>query len=220
MRSRVISIDKRYVNEYGYIIRSVRMTGITHAESHTKTRYRLYTAETDAQADVLTPYLAEVLLTPMKYGYFARKLGKYKGIVNTALILTLLDFDSVAERIELCERLYSKSYLPLDGIFNFAMSRNKTNWDALIILTTSFLELSPDEEDVMGLASFIVSSGGNKQPQIIDYPLFTDPALKVLLQSVYYHRPLDFSGQKKATCEAKAYQVADRLSQINNRVFD
>lgn len=200
MRDRTVTLDKKYEREYLFFLDALKRHGITHAESHTDGRFRVFTAETGSQTDVVNAHLAEVLLTPFKSRYFMENAIVPRFLEEYALLFVSLDFAGIRERLRLIDVLDGINELHIDALYNFKMSAFKDEWQGILRLICDLYDLPPLKSEIIDLTRHVMRSERQRPESKLRYFIFDDPCVCALQRALYYHERIkDFpKGTEKA----------------------
>ena len=190
MTERTITLDKRFREEYSYLFRAMTQAGITHAESHTETRFRVYTAETGANQCVLTAHLAEILLTPFRYRYFVANALCPTTPWQYAMLFATMNVDGAREYVRMAELIQPLSELHLDATFNFGMGEFKQRWARPAALLKDFAATAPTESEMAEFVACIMDATPARTQRKVRFYLSDDPAIKALQSFAYFGQPM------------------------------
>ncbi len=190
MRERLISIDRSYEREYGYIVKSLEKEKIISAESEYGSRLNVHVATvSDKEERLLCSVLEEVLFTGFKWRYYAENVSAEANFAeDKALRFCLLDFDSGAERRFFREKIFTSLNIHIDAVYNFGMGVVKNVWRSYVELINDFYSTIPDRSDKLELIAYTLSLNIRKSEAKRMKYYVEDGKEQKILQNVFYYR--------------------------------
>lgn len=164
-----ISIDKKYLKEYDYIVTSVdKIKNLSYSKENTKSRFVCTIATSEYNVKYVKTCLAEMLkklvLVLIKKRYI---FGEFEPSTygEVAIIGSILHFDSLYEETYLVQQMQGVTDYNIDGIFNFRLQKLKENWNELKRLSLELLMYS-SECDLTYVASLMNSSTAERVSEV------------------------------------------------------
>lgn len=174
MWSNVISIDKSYDREIGYILGRLQSTKeLSYAIEESEGRMWIYLASVcDKQDEVeekLQSIFEVVYLSFLKLRFFLDKLHiKRMSHAKCALICSIVHFDREFESNVISKVISSSLDYNIDGILNFRLRALSEGWQELADLANKLLDGCNDEADIYEIATFITGSEGKLNQLVLN----------------------------------------------------
>lgn len=181
MWSNVISIDKQYDKEIGYILDRLQSTkDVSYAIEENSDRLWIYLAgiceQQDAIEDEIGKILEVVFLSFLKLRFFLERLTiNAMTHAKCALLSSLVHFDRDFERNIVMKVISNSQDYNIDGLMNFRLRALRESWDELAEVAQHLIDGSSGDRDIFDIAAFITGSDGKKSRLVIK-----DGALKNL----------------------------------------
>ena len=166
MWSNVISIDKSYDREIGYILGRLQNTKeVSYAIEESRGRMWIYLAsvcEKQEQVERILENVFEVVyLSFIKLRFFLDKLHiRRMSHAMCALICSIVHFDREFEADVVSKVVASALDYNIDGIMNFRLRSLSEGWQELADLANRLLDGVSGESDIYEIATFITGSEG------------------------------------------------------------
>ncbi|MDE5601601.1 MAG: hypothetical protein K2J16_03800 [Clostridia bacterium] len=166
MWSNVISIDKSYEREIGYILDRLQNTkDLSYAIEESDSRIWIYLAGMCEKQDEIEESLQEILgvvyLSFIKLRFFLDKLHVRRlSHAKCALICSIVHFDREFEHSVITKVLASSLDYNIDGLLNFRLRALTDGWQELADLANRLLDGCTHESDIYEIATFITGSEG------------------------------------------------------------
>ena len=166
MWSNVISIDKSYDREVGYILKRLQNTKeLSYAIEESQGRMWIYLASVcekqDEVEEKLQGIFEVVFLSFLKLRFFLDKLHIRKmSHAKCALICSIVHFDREFESNVVSKVLSGSLDYNIDGIMNFRLRSLSEGWQELADLANRLLDGCSSEADIYEIATFITGSEG------------------------------------------------------------
>lgn len=186
MTERTITIDRRYLTEYEFLFRAMTTLGIPHAESHTESRFRVFTAETGKNRAAMNAYLAEILLTPFRYRYFTANALSPALLSDYLLTFCAMNADGAREYVRIMDVIDPLSELHVDALYNFGLGEFKARWSRRAKLISDFIETMPSESDVLDFCRCLIEGTPSRAERKIRFYLSEDENVRALQRYAYY----------------------------------
>ncbi|MDE6060363.1 MAG: hypothetical protein K2G31_02710, partial [Clostridia bacterium] len=166
MWSNVISIDKSYEREIGYILDRLQNTkDLSYAIEESESRIWIYLAGMCEKQDEIEECLHEILgvvyLSFIKLRFFLDKLHVRRlSHAKCALICSIVHFDREFEHSVVAKVLSGSLDYNIDGLLNFRLRALTDGWQELADLANRLLDGCTQESDIYEIATFITGSEG------------------------------------------------------------
>ena len=189
MQEKVVTLDWHYKKEYQYLINSAKAKGLLYGYDYRAGRWEVYVAvREESEDEILSALCEEVLLTSLKWRYFEPFVGKYfKTPEDKALIFSLLDFDSKAERLFFKEKIYQGNEIHIDAYFNFRLANVKKVWDGYIELITDFYAHKPELPEKLELTAYMLTVNRRCRDKRLGRFFVFDNVQDEYLQKIFYY---------------------------------
>lgn len=174
MWSNLISIDKGYDREIGYILEKLQCTkDVSYAIEESENRVWIYLASACECVDKVESKIYEILdvvfLSFLKLRFFLERLPfRVLDHARCALLSSIVNFDRDFESGIIAKTLSSMLDYNVDGIFNFRLKALKDAWAEVADVAARLLEGSSSDADIYDIASFIAGSDGGKNQICIE----------------------------------------------------
>ncbi len=175
MWSNVISIDKCYEREIGYIFTKLgEMRNLSFAVEESPTRLFFYLASACENVDEVESELYElmdvVFLSFLKMRFFLDKMSVPVCTLThskCALVCSLVHFDIDFER-NILHKVFSDSLdFNVDGLLNFRLRALQDAWGELCDVANRLVDVSMSDDELFDVASFITGTDGNKNKIVV-----------------------------------------------------
>ena len=186
MTERTITLDKRFRTEYGFLFRALTTLGIPHAESHTESRFRIFTAETGKNRCALNGYLAEILLTPFRFRYFVGAGIVPELLTDYLMLFSAMNAGGAAEYVSIMEVIEHQSELHIDALYNFGIAEHKQRWMRRAKLVSDFKQTTPSLSEIIEFCTCLIEATPARTERKIRYMLSDDENVCILQRSIYY----------------------------------
>ncbi len=175
MWSNVISIDKCYEREIGYILSQLeKMHNLSYAVEQSPSRMWIYLASACENVDAIEKQLYSMLdvvvLCFLKTRYFVDRLSTpicTLTHVRCALICSLVHFDIDFERNIVHKVLCDSLDFNVDGLLSFRLKALVDAWSELCDVAKRLVDVSSSDDELFEIASFITESGYNKNRLVV-----------------------------------------------------
>lgn len=173
MWSNVISIDKQYEKEIGYILDKLQNTkDLSYAIEESEDRIWMYLASVCELQDVVEEEINKILevvfLSFIKLRFFLDRLTlNTLSHAKCALLSSLVHFDREFEKNIVMKVVSNSLDYNIDGLMNFRLRALKDSWEELAEVAQRLLDGSNSEQDIFDIASFITGSDGKKSQLMI-----------------------------------------------------
>lgn len=174
MWSNVISMDKCYKRELGYIQNELaKIKELSYAKEESQNRAWIYLAcacqTRDEVEERVNSVIETVYLAFLKTEYFKKRIPLVNfNHAKCALLSSIVCFDNDFESGIIQKTLASMLDLSVDGIYNFRLKSLQDAWSEVAEVATRLLENSVCDEDVFDVASFIAGSDGGRNDIVVD----------------------------------------------------
>ena len=168
MWSNLISIDKGYDKEIGYILDKLQCTkDVSYAIEESEDRMWIYLASACECADEVENKIYDILdvvfLSFLKLRFFLERLPiRALNHAKCALLSSIVNFDRDFESGIIAKTLSNSLDYNVDGLFNFRLRSLKEAWSEIADVASRLLEGSSGDTDIYDIASFIAGTGGGK----------------------------------------------------------
>lgn len=186
MTERTITLDKRFRTEYAYLFRALTTLGIPHAESHTESRFRVFTAETGNNHYALTAHLTEILLTPFRFRYFVDNAITPTKLTDYLVLFTAMNVDGTREYVQMLDVLDPLTEIHIDALYNFGLGEFKTRWAKRANLVSDFVATAPTQDETLEFCSCLIGASKARTERKVRYLLTDDENVHVIQRHAYY----------------------------------
>ncbi len=175
MWSNVISIDKSYDREIGYILKRLQSTKeLSYAIEESQGRMWIYLASVcekqDEVEEKLQGIFEVIFLSFLKLRFFLDKLRIRKmSHAKCALICSIVHFDREFESNVVSKVISGSLDYNIDGIMNFRLRSLSEGWQELADLANRLLDGCNSETDIYEIATFITGSEGKLNQLVLHH---------------------------------------------------
>lgn len=166
MWSNVISIDKSYGREIGYILGRLQNTkDLSYATEESESRIWIYLAGMCERQERIEQRLCEIMgvvyLSFIKLRFFLDRLHiRQLTYAKCALLCSIVHFDREYEYSVISKTVSETCSYNVDGLLNFRLDTLTDGWQELADLANRLLDGCTQESDIYEISTFITGSEG------------------------------------------------------------